>query len=140
MYQFLDRKLDELDAASLFLLREIREWVSSVQAGRCPCRTTARNFATVGLESIAEDFGMALFTLNSDGLQQLQLAKPGCLAVRDDEARLLALFQSAADGDGYRLQQLAATLVEEPAMARLMQSVSVTAAHIAATHVSTRFD
>lgn len=140
MYQFLDRKISELDAPAAFIAGAMRMWVNAVQSGRCPCGMIAAHFAKAGLETVAGDFGMAMFTLNGDGLQQLHLAPPGCLAIRDDEARLLALFTSAIDGDQPMLAQLAATLVHDNAVPRLIQAVSIVAVHIAASHVSTRFD
>jgi len=140
MYQFLDRKISELDAPAGFVLGAIRMWVSAVQAGRCPCGMIANHFAKAGLHVVASDFGMAMFTLNCDGLQQLHLAHPGCPSIRDDEARLLALFTSAIDGDRPMLAQLAATLVHDNAIPRLIQATSIVAAHVAASLVSTRFD
>lgn len=137
MYQFLDRKLDELDAPAAFLVGAMRLWVTSVQHGRCPCRMTAAHFAKAGLGDVADDFGMAMFTLNGEGLQHLNFAHPGCPNVRDDEARLLALF--AGDTQSV-LEQIAALLVDEAAVPRLVQAVSILAAHVAASHVSTRFD
>jgi hypothetical protein len=140
MYQFLDRKLDELGAPDAFLIGAMRMWVSWVQAGRCPCRMTSTHFTRAGLENIAGDFSMAMFTLNGDGLQQLHFAHPGCPKVRDDEARLLALFKGGVDGDQPALEKLAALLVDAAAVPRLTQAVSIVAGQVAASPVFTRHD
>jgi hypothetical protein len=140
MYQFLDRKLDELDAPAAFLVGAMRLWVTCVQAGRCPCAVTARHFDGAGLANVADDFGMAMFTLNGDALEPLHFAPHGCHRVSDDEARLLALFLSPGEGHSPLLDQLAATLVHPGATARLTMAVSIVAAHLAATQISTRFD
>lgn len=140
MYQFLDRRLDELGAPAAFLVGTMRLWVASVQQARCPCRMTGLRFAKAGLGKIADDFSMAMFTLNGDALEQLQFAPPGCPHVRDDEARLLALFEGAARGDHPALRVLASTLVEETAIGRLIQAASIVARYIPVARVSTSFD
>jgi hypothetical protein len=140
MYQFLDRRLDELGAPAAFLLRATRNWIASVQKGRCPCHMTATHFASRNLEHVASEFGIAMFTLNGDGLLQLHFAPPGCPKVRDDEARLLSLFRVAVDGGGPALKQVAAALVDETAVERLTQAVTLVATHLVASHATTRFD
>lgn len=140
MYQFLDRRLDELGAPAAFLLRATRNWVACVQKGRCPCHMTATHFASRNLEPVASEFGIAMFALNGNGLLQLHFAPPGCPKVRDDEARLLSLFSGAAHGDGPALRQVAAALVDETAIERLTQAVTIVATHLVASHATTRFD
>jgi hypothetical protein len=140
MYQFLDRKLDELGAPAAFLVGSMRLWVASVQQARCPCRMTGLRFAKAGLGKIADDFSMAMFTLNGDALQQLHFAPPGCPNVRDDEARLLALFEGAAQGDHPALRVLASTLVDDTAIPRLIQAASIVARHVPVACVPTRLD
>lgn len=140
MYHFLDRKLDELPAPAAFLLGTMRLWVASVQQARCPCRMTAQHFARAGLGKIADDFSMAMFTLNGDALHQIHFAPPGCSRVRDDEARLLALFEQAAHGDRPALRVLASTLVHDTAVARLIQASSIVARHVPVACVPTRLD
>lgn len=140
MYRYLDRPILELAPGAALLIRTMREWVAATQAGRCPCRTTAHRFGAAGLGGVAPDFGLVMATLNRDSLGSLHFLPPGCARVGEDEARLLTLFDGPVEGDGKTFKRLAAALVDEVAVPRLMRAVAIVAAQIAASQVSTRFD
>lgn len=140
MYRYLDRPLAQLDARAAFLVAAMREWVSTVQRQQCPCRATAFRFKAIGLEEVAGDFGMAMHTLNGEGLAPLRFGAPCRATVSDDEAKLLALFDAPVDNGPEIVQRLAAALVDQTAVTRLARAATVVAAHLAASHVSTKFD
>ena len=130
MYQFLDRKVWQLDEHHRFLLAAMRLWVESARGGRCACTALADGFAARGVGAAIRDFGMATVSLDRDGIDTLRFAPRGAEAAGEDEARLLALFDAGLAGDAPRLRRIAATLVTDEAVARLATAVEWVALHL----------
>ena len=122
MYRYLDRSVCDLPEPQAFLLAAMRSWVGAVRTGRCPCAAIAAGFATVGHAAAVRDFGIAMATLDQDGLGRLAFRPLTCAHVGEDEARLLALFDA---GFARPLRhRLAAGLVAEEAVDRLSAAVA----------------
>ena len=131
MYRFLDRAIWEIDEPYLFLLTAMRLWVEQARAGRCPCAMLAAGFAHRNAEGAVRDFTIAMAALDRVGLATLSFGSRGCLTVREDEARLLALFGAALGGDPERVRRIGATIVTDDAVGSLANAVEWVALHLA---------
>lgn len=130
MYRFLDHAIWELDEPYRFLVTSMRLWVQRARAGQCPCAALAAGFAHRRAEGGLRDFTIAMAALDRDALATLSFGARGCLSVREDEARLLALFAAGLGGESERVRRIAATLVAESAVAPLATAVEWVALHL----------
>ena len=131
MYRFLDRALWEIDEPYRFLVAAMRLWVQRTRAGQCPCVALAPGFTYLHVEGALRDFSVAMGTLDRNALTTLRFGQRGGLAVLEDEARILALFEMALAGEPERVRRIAATLVTEGAVACLTTAVEWVALHLA---------
>lgn len=125
MYAYLDQPVRSLADADIFLLSAMRAWVTAVRGGRCVCHALAGGFRQRDVLEALEDFVTAMALVDRAGRSQLRLAPVIWPKVTDDEAHLLALFALGRGRDAGRIAALAATLVEEDAVPRLMTAVDV---------------
>ena len=123
MYVYLDRPVRSLADADLFLLSAMRGWVTAARGGRCVCHALASGFRQRGIFGALEDFVTAMALVDRAGRSQLRLAPVIWPKVTDDEAHLLSLFALGRGRDVARIAALAATLVEDEAVPRLMTAV-----------------
>lgn len=124
MYAFLDRAVQDLADADVFLLSAMRSWVAAARAGRCVCHALAAGFAKRGVTEALEDFATAMALIDRAGRAQFRFAPVIWPKVTDDEALLLALFALGRDGgDCARISAVAASLVQEEAVPRLLCAV-----------------
>lgn len=130
MYRYLDRPVWDVPEPHRFLLAAMRLWVQQARAGRCPCRALADGFAARGIAPALRDFAMAMATLDGDATSTIRFADRGCPVVRDDEARLLALYDAALAGLPDRVRRIAATFVADDAAGRLATAVEWVALHL----------
>lgn len=133
MYRYLDRQVATLDEQDRFLIAAMRNWVGAAQTGRCDCRQLQHAFRARGMEDALQDFGILMATLNHEGVARLRFGARCEAGVTDDEARLLSLFATANTGPLTRLKHVAATLVAEPAIARLAQAVDYVSTALASS-------
>jgi hypothetical protein len=131
MYRFLDRALWEIDEPYRFLVASVRLWVQRVRAGQCPCVALAPGFTYLHVEGALRDFTVAMAVLDRNALTTLRFGQRGALAVLEDEARILALFEAALSGECDRVRRIAATLVTDGAVASLTTAVGWVALHLA---------
>lgn len=131
MYRFLDRTIREVDEPYRFLLVAMRLWVERARAGQCPCAVLSAGFAYRNAEGALRDFAIAMASLDQDAQARLHFGRRGCLTVREDEARLLALFAAALGGEPERVQRIGATIVVPDAVAPLATAVEWVAMHLA---------
>ena len=133
MYRFLDRACDSLAGRDRFLLGAMRAWAGASDgasggaecAPGCPLARLAEGFAAVGAADAAGDFAMAMAALHCDGVAPLAIAPAGAPQVRDDEARLLALFGAPEAGEqGGAARRIAAALVAPGAVPPLLLAVA----------------
>ena len=128
MYEFLDRRLNDLSGPHGFILSAMRLWVRVAREGQCGCRALTQGFVRAGVPEALPDFGMAMMTLDHDAMEHLRFGGPASRCpVTDDEARLLALFDAALAGVPARVRRLAAALVSADAVARLTTSIELVA-------------
>ncbi|WP_404334167.1 hypothetical protein AB2M62_12510 [Sphingomonas sp. MMS12-HWE2-04] len=111
MYRFLDRAVRDLAPGEQVLTWAMRSWVCAMASQRCPCAALGPAFARWRVGDLLADFNMTMFLLNQEGQSALKFAQPLCGLVRDDEARLLALFHAAAAKDKGLLTRAAAQFV-----------------------------
>ena len=123
MYRYLDRPVNALEPADRLLVWSMRNWVRVLSSGRCPCAALKPAFANWGIGDAHSDFNTAMLVLNGEGQGRLCFAAPCSMTVNDDEARLLALFATATEGDDARLRRLAIGLVE-PAAADILATAA----------------
>lgn len=131
MYRFLDRAIWEIDEPYRFLLTAMRLWVERTRAGQCPCAALSGGFTYRNAEGALRDFTIAMAALDRDALTKLSFGQRGCLSVREDEARLLALFAAALGGEPDRVRRIGAALVAPEAVAPLATAVEWVALHLA---------
>jgi len=115
MYRFLDRAVRDLAPGEQMLTWSMRSWVSAMATRRCPCSVLGPAFARWRVVDLLADFNMTMFLLNNEGQSELKFAQPQCGLVRDDEARLLALFHAAAAKDMGLLTRFTAQFVQPEA-------------------------
>lgn len=125
MYAYLDRPVRSLSDSDIFLLSAMRGWVTAARAGRCVCQALSGGFRQRGVSEALEDFVTAMALVDRAGRSQLRLAPVIWPKVTDDEAHLLSLFALGRGRDAVRFAALAATLVEDDAVPRLMTAVDV---------------
>ena len=135
MYRFLDRPVEQLAEHNRFLVAAIRQWTLAARQGRCACRALANGFARRGVPGALVHFACAMATLDADALTILVFGEPGACVVADDEARLLALFACALEGDAPRALRIADQLVPPAAVQRLATAVGMVALHLANTTI-----
>lgn len=123
MYAYLDRPVRSLADADLFLLSAMRGWVAAARGGRCVCHALAGGFRLRGVSEALEDFATAMALVDRAGLSRLRLAPVIWPKVTDDEAHLLSLFALGRGRDDARIAAMAATLVQEEAVPRLLAAV-----------------
>ena len=123
MYAYLDGPVRTLPDDELFLLSAMRGWVTAARGGRCVCHALGSGFRQRGISAALHDFVTAMALVDRAGRSQLRLAPVIWPKVTDDEAHLLALFALGRGRDAARIAALAATLVEEEAVPRLMTAV-----------------
>ena len=131
MYRYLDQDTTRLDEPHKFVVAAMRRWVEAARAGRCACASLRPAFARQDATSAMGDFGIAMSTLDREGLAPLRFGGRATSRVTDDEARLLALFEAARAGTSpVRLRRIAATLVADAAADRLAMAMQFVAAHL----------
>ena len=123
MYAYLDRPVRSLSDNEVFLLSAMRGWVTAARGGRCVCHALAGGFRQRGVAHALEEFVTAMALVDRAGRSQLRFAPVVWPKVTDDEAHLLSLFALARGRDTPRFTALAATLVEDEAVARLVTAV-----------------
>jgi hypothetical protein len=131
LYRFLGRAIWEIDEPYRFLLTAMRLWVERARTGQCPCAALAGGFTQRGAAAGLRDFGIAMAAIDRDALGQLSFGARGCLSVREDEARLLALFEVAIGGEPDRTRRIASSIVKEDAVAPLATAVERVSLHLA---------
>jgi hypothetical protein len=130
VYRFLDRPVRRLDEHHQFLVAAMRVWTLAVRQGRCPCHALADGFSRRDVAGALRDFGMAMTSLDRDAMQTLRFGHVGMPTTSEDEARLLALFASAMEGDAAVTRRIAATLVAPDAVVRLATATEWIALHL----------
>lgn len=133
MYRFLDRPLEALDQHHRFLIGAMRHWTRAARSGRCGCRALAEAFHRAQAGEALPHFGIAMLTLDREGAALLRFGAVGADRVSDDEARVLALFERALDGDAGGARRIAATLVVEGTVAQLTTAIGLVAMHLMPT-------
>lgn len=133
MYRFLDRPVHTLAEHNRFLVAAMRAWTSATREGRCACRALANGFARRGVSGALPHFALAMAALDGEGLMLLRFGDVGACVTSEDEARLLALFACALEGDAPRAIRIAEQLVPPPAVQRLATAVGLVALHLANT-------
>lgn len=123
MYRFIDRPVMALDGHHRFLVAAVRQWTQAARSGRCGCRALMAGFAGWGVMPALSDFGIAMLTLDRDAQRMLRFGAVGAPAVSEDEARVLALFAAAIDGERAQVGRIAAGLVSDDSVQRLVTAV-----------------
>jgi len=123
MYRYLDRRVTDLGEPQRFLLAAMRLWVESARGGRCCCAALVRGFAHCRVGAAVRDFGIAMTALDRDALEKLTFGCRRAMRVREDEARMLTLFDAALGADAPRVRRIAATLVRDETTATLATAV-----------------
>jgi hypothetical protein len=123
MYRYLDRLVGTLEPAQRLLVWAMRNWVAAASQGRCPCARLGAAFESCGVGEALSDFNTAMLVLNGEGVGALRLAPLCGPQVRDDEARLLALFAAGLGADDRQLHRLADQLVRPDAVWHLITAV-----------------
>lgn len=117
MYRFLDRNIAELDAGTGVLLWAMRSWVATTTRHRCPTAALSGAFLHWGIADLLPDFDMTMRQLYVNGTAWLHFGPPHCDRVREDEARLIALFHAAVLAECPSARRMAAQLVEDDTLA-----------------------
>ena len=123
MYQFLDRQVTALAEPHRFIIVAMRAWVTAARSGACPCAALSEGFAERGVTGALRDFTIAMTTLDHHGTAVFHFGPIACRCVSDDEARLLALFDAAANGGAVQVHRIAAALVKPGATRALATAV-----------------
>lgn len=131
IYAYLDAPGASLPDRQRALLTAMRAWVAAARSGRCACGEVRAALADVEAGEGARDLGIAMATLDRDALARLRFGDRSASLVTDDEGRLLALFDAARAGQGERVRRMAASLVSEAAVPRLVAAARYVAAHLA---------
>ncbi|WP_306093221.1 hypothetical protein [Sphingomonas sp. DG1-23] len=132
MYQFLDRTVSELVPGDALLVWAMRQWVSAMRGGRCPCAALGPALAARRLSTILPDFNIAMMLLDREGIASLQFRTVGCLSLGDDEALLLALHAAAAKGQETVVRNIVEALVKPEAQRTLQFAATRIAQALAA--------
>ncbi|MFT3977648.1 MAG: hypothetical protein QM688_11115 [Sphingomonas bacterium] len=123
VYAYLDRPLRSLAGNDLFLLSAMRGFVAAAHARRCVCQVLSVGFEARAIPEALPDFVTLMALLNRSGTTPLRFAPLVWPKVTDDEARVLALFALARQGDGDRLAVLLGELVREEAVAPMLGAI-----------------
>lgn len=113
MYAFIDQPVSALSAGEKFLLSAMRLWTATHLARRCPASAMMGSFAEAGAQGALRHFNMAMMLLAHDGRRELGLSPSHYCRVGEDEAVLLALWRSMAQGDEAVAHGTLALLVSE---------------------------
>lgn len=123
MYAYLDRPVQALGEADVFILSAMRSWVAAARSGRCVCHALTPGFAQRGVSEALADFATAMALIDRSGAAQFRFAPVIWPKVTDDEAHLLSLFALGRSGETERIAALAGTVVTLDAVPRLICAV-----------------
>ncbi|MDG2535116.1 hypothetical protein P6144_15760 [Sphingomonas sp. HITSZ_GF] len=123
MYAYIDRSVAELAPADQLLLSVMRQWVTCMRAGRCPCSAIGPVLHGQGMGDMLPDLNMAMLLVEREGMSQLRFKPPFAAEIGDDEALLLSLHALARAGAQSRVEAVIEQIVKPEA--RLPLSVAV---------------
>ncbi|CAN5384231.1 hypothetical protein BH10PSE12_BH10PSE12_35080 [soil metagenome] len=100
MYDFLDRRVAELDPGGRLLIWAMRLWMEAWGERRCPPARLRSTFRQWRVLPALPHFHMAMMLLARDGRETLPFAPCNCGRVSEGEALMLSLVRAAQDVPG----------------------------------------
>lgn len=136
MYGFVDQPINRLSHGSRFILWAMRAWIHAMGRKNCPPGVLAPAFAKMQVLPALPDLQIVMVFLNRDALEKRTFSPIECPHIAEDEAVMLALWRDIALGDVANAGITLAMLVEEQAIAPILQAMEALAAKLAEAHLS----
>ncbi|WP_139198128.1 hypothetical protein [Sphingomonas gellani] len=123
LYDYLDRRVSELDDDDIFVLSAVRTWVFAARNGFCVQARLRSGFTKRHIAETLLPFLCAMALLDRHGYGTMRFAEVCYPNLSDDEARVLNLF-AAARIDNPRLIRIAVGLVSDDMAVQLADATA----------------
>jgi hypothetical protein len=124
MYDFVDRRVTDLDHGGRFLIWSMRRWTGAMSEQRCPGGAIGGAFARWRMIAGLQPFLRMMALLNRHGLETFRFCPLGCNRVAEHEAIVLSLVRGLHDAPGQALRDTLALLVEDDAIGDILAALS----------------
>jgi hypothetical protein len=124
MYDFVDRRLTQLDGGSRFLVWSMRLWVTAIGLGQCPTPAVAPAFARWRAIGALGPFMKTMALLNREALETFHFRPVSCGQVSEHEAIVLSVIRGLDRGEVLAATETMAMLVEFEALGELVDALS----------------
>jgi hypothetical protein len=124
MYDFVDRRLTQLDPGSRFLVWSMRLWVTAIGLGQCPTPAVAPAFARWRAFGALGPFMKAMALLNRDALETFHFRPVTCERVSEHEAIVLSVVRGMHEGRFNEASQTLALIVAPDALGEMIEALT----------------
>lgn len=136
MYAFVDQSVSRLSHGSRFILWAMRAWIHAMSRKNCPPAALASAFSKMLVLPSLPDLQIVMVFLNRDALDKRVFSPIDCTHISEDEAVILALWRNVATGDLENVRGTLAMMVENQAIAPILQGMEAMVAKLAAAELS----
>lgn len=133
MYDFVDRRVTDLDRGGRFLLWAMRRWVHEMTFRRCPMTAMGPTFIQHRLRAALQPFDEAMTILNRHGAMNFRFAPVNCQRVTEDEAVLLQLVRSMRADSTADVRATIALIVREEQVQPMLSALTRLSMRLAVT-------
>ena len=127
MYDFVDRPVTSLNRGGRFLIWAMRQWVDSLEKGRCPCGAIGPAFNKWKLMAGFPHFHLMMALLNRDAAEKFRFGPIGYERVTEHEALIVHLVRTVRDMPPERMRETAALMICEGSVPPLLIAMSALA-------------
>jgi hypothetical protein len=131
MYDFIDRKVGDLDEGGRFLLWSVRFWVRAMSRKTCPTIEVGTAFRQRGLSEALPHFNMTMLILNRHALDNLGFGPVPCGSVHEGEALLLGIFSRMRDASESDMRDTLRLMVDKEWVGPLLAAITALAFDLA---------
>ena len=124
MYEFIDRRVTELDTGGRFLVWSMRSWVTAMGEQRCPAGAMARTFRNWNVLPALVPFVRMMALFNRHGRDNLRFHALSCNHVSEHEAIIISLICALHSQSPDQVHKVLGLLVEEEAIAELIRAIT----------------
>jgi hypothetical protein len=131
MYDYVDRRLTQLEPGSRFLVWSMRLWVTAIGIGQCPTPAVAPAFARWRAFGALAPFMKAMALLNRDALETFHFSPVACEQVSEHEAIVLSVARAMSESRFGEASETLALIVAPDALGELVEALAALVATIA---------
>jgi hypothetical protein len=124
MYDFMDRRITELDLGAGLLVWSMRRWVMALHEQNCPCQAIGPVFMHRRITAALPYFHVMMMTFNREAREAFHFAPIGCPRISEHEALILSFICALRTSDISAFRKTMALVVHEGAVLRLVSAVA----------------